>query len=284
MRSSNRVDPRSDIWSLGVVLYECLTGKLPFPATTYAEVCVKVTQDPPEPLAGLEPPVPPALAAVVLRCLEKDRERRFGTAAELALALVEFAPPAARHVAETFALAGDRTTAEPPMAASSAPPVTSALTSNQRSFTRTAHAARSHRLLWRAVSLGVGAVLVLAAWFVLARRVDAPEQRKLNARDERAAIAPPPVALPVDPTPRPTSAPPVVPEPPAASSARAAAAPPVRVAPTGTSRPAAATSVPHPPRPAPSAGATIPVANPSSRAPSAKALTERNSHSGTWQR
>ena len=285
MRSSHRVDARSDIWSLGVVLYECLTGKLPFPATTYAEVCVKVTQDPPEPLVEREPPVPAALAAVVLRCLEKDRERRFATAAELALALVEFAPPSGRQLAESFALPGRRTTAELPAAASSAPPVTSALTSNRQSFTRTAHALRSHRLPWRAISLGFGAVLVLAAWFIVARRFDAPEQRNVNARDERAVTTSPPVvARPVEPAPRPTSAEPVASAPPAASKAGDGAAPDVHVAPMGTSEAAAAASAPHAPRPAQSAIAPVLAAGPSSHAPSSKALTERNPHSDTWQR
>jgi serine/threonine-protein kinase len=92
MRSAKDVDFRSDIWSLGVCLFELLTGQVPYDAQGVAEICAMVLKDPvPAPsqfVAGL----PPDLEEVVLKCLEKDPSRRFQSVAELAFALQSYAP------------------------------------------------------------------------------------------------------------------------------------------------------------------------------------------------
>ncbi len=88
MRSSRRVDSRTDIWSLGVVLFEILEARWPFLAESFTEMCAKVAADDPERMSDR---VPPALQAVVYRCLEKNVDRRYADVGELAVALAPFA-------------------------------------------------------------------------------------------------------------------------------------------------------------------------------------------------
>ena len=79
------VDARSDIFSVGTILYEMLTGRSPFTRETAAETMTAILkEDPPQPLAS---DVPPALARIVARCLEKTREMRFQSARDLAFGL-----------------------------------------------------------------------------------------------------------------------------------------------------------------------------------------------------
>jgi serine/threonine protein kinase len=87
MRSSKNVDQRSDIWGLGVILYELLTGRVPFEAEAIPELCLKVVQDPAEPPKSIRPEISEGLNAVVLKCLEKEPSRRFENVADLAAAL-----------------------------------------------------------------------------------------------------------------------------------------------------------------------------------------------------
>ena len=96
LKSARTVDARADIWALGIILQELLTGDVAFKADTVPELYVAILQDHPIPLRAKRPDAPAAIEAIVYRCLEKDPARRFQTVAELATALGEFAPPRAR--------------------------------------------------------------------------------------------------------------------------------------------------------------------------------------------
>jgi serine/threonine-protein kinase len=86
LRSTRDADARSDIWALGVILFELVTGRPPFTAESITELTLRIAMDPIPPLPG----VPRDFAQVVARCLEKDPSRRFAAVAQLAAALAPF--------------------------------------------------------------------------------------------------------------------------------------------------------------------------------------------------
>lgn len=125
LRSTHDVDGRADIWSLGVVLFELVSGHMPFTATEVTGLIAQVLHEPHRRLTSLRADTPPELEAIVDRCLSKDPAARFASAAELAMALLPFAPKRARHAAERAAEIARAAGTEVAVRADSIPPPSS---------------------------------------------------------------------------------------------------------------------------------------------------------------
>jgi hypothetical protein len=184
LRSSRRADPRSDVWALGVVLYELLTRRCPFEADSLPDLCLKVTREPPRPLDELRDDLPAELVQVIARCLEKDADRRFADAGELADALEPFAGgpslPFVARTQEPIRQLAETMAAPPPM------PTTAAV------------GARTRRILTVTLALVVVALALsgIRTGRRLAHRTDIAEKRALAAID--VARTAPSVARSVD--------------------------------------------------------------------------------------
>ncbi len=95
VRDPKAVDVRTDVWGLGLVLYELLTGGPLYDFDTFPALCMAIVNAPPPPLRAKLPGAPAELESILLRCAEKDPTRRFASIVDLASALAPFAPPEA---------------------------------------------------------------------------------------------------------------------------------------------------------------------------------------------
>jgi serine/threonine-protein kinase len=164
LRSSKGADERSDIWALGVILYELLTGVLPFNAESVTQLIAMVLSEDPRPIRELRADVPTGLGRVIEQCLRKDPAARFPSTAQLAAALEPFAPSDSRGLATRIAriTAGNRLPPSPSaMAMTPSPPVPT--TANWSAQSERGRSARGRLVALAAAAAALGALAVIGA-------------------------------------------------------------------------------------------------------------------------
>lgn len=112
LKSARSVDARSDVWALGVVLFELLTKAHPFEGETLTGLMIAISTEPPKRLAPFRPDLDARIEHLVLRCLERDVSKRVQNVAELAMLLAPFASAHSLHYVDrvTRTLGGVPTT------------------------------------------------------------------------------------------------------------------------------------------------------------------------------
>ena len=126
MISARDVDERADVWSLGVILHYLVMGQQPFKGASVTQLYASIIEGPPR-MRDTRPDVPPELESAVQKCLQANPKDRWSNVSELASAIAEFGPPAARVSAERVSRTlgvtpAHRSTPPPPTLGSITPP------------------------------------------------------------------------------------------------------------------------------------------------------------------
>jgi eukaryotic-like serine/threonine-protein kinase len=267
MNSAKEVDVRTDVWALGAILFELLTGSPPFPADSILEIKLRMEQRRPLDIRALRDDAPEALRAVVLRCIEYDPADRYADLAELATALAPFAPDAKLSVDRIRRLLGPsapeavslrasplaRTelAPTPPSAPVRRDSSISQLDSASAHVTPVVPAAAARGRLW--VGLAAGATLLLIVAVMVTRAAGSAPTPVAAAASAPAPV--PSAAAPDSPTAQ-TAAAPAASAEPVVSAVAAAPARTAQARPPGKKpRTAVPATEDKPPEPAPAAPA-----------------------------
>ncbi len=170
LRASRDVDTRTDLWSLGVVMFELLAGSQPFDAPSFGELVIQVVTQPAPPLTA---DVPRGIASAIARCLQRDPAARFQSVGELASAIAPFAADRAAGASAAQRVATilrNRVQSQPALpiaqlAHASADGATTEMTSNgavHAISSMSTVAPRSSRRGWIAAGIAVTAIAVIA--------------------------------------------------------------------------------------------------------------------------
>jgi serine/threonine protein kinase len=262
MASTRDVDGRTDLWALGAILYELVAGQPPFNADTMPQLCALILNGPTPSLRSTRPLVPPALDAVLQRCLEKDPKRRYANIAEFAAALGDFAPKRARTSIDRIArIIHAASMTESGVVIAGAP---GGSVQTGGSWAETAAGTGPPKSSRKAIWLGAAVTVVLVVGgLVFARRnvgsgetattvLMPPTPAAVQTAAPTPPVPPPPVAPAVAPPPTPAASPAL-----SASSAKPEVAPPK---PGAKHAPPVAHPPGAPPPPAPAAPAPKPAA------------------------
>jgi serine/threonine protein kinase len=220
LNDTKNVDARTDIWSLGASMYEALTGAPAFPATTLAGLHVKILTENPVPPSQLRPDVPPELDHVILRCLEKDLDRRYPSLehvqSELERLQVKIStasgpfgalpfertslPPGAPGAATTDGFAKTAAGTDPGVSLAAASPFTGTEAPTSNTFGGIGPAAPAPKPVGRAkvaiASAGAAALAFAVAWGAFgARAADRAASSRAEASTPALAAPAPAVAI-----------------------------------------------------------------------------------------
>jgi serine/threonine protein kinase len=177
VQNAREVDARADVWALGVIVYELVSGKRPFPGETLDELCAQILAAPIAPLVGPNGPLP-ELQAALAPCFAKDRAERYPDVRAFAEAMVAFASPDGRSSFERILrITGTRGYASssgsrsmPPLSSSAPPPVPTPPPS-----------VRASPRSWGMVAVLAGGLLAVAVAVLARQRASPPLDTRADA-------------------------------------------------------------------------------------------------------